>query len=222
MNVAPNETPNQEKVSQDKEMNFRALEARYQRQLEQERAGRLEAERIARELSDNKSKANDSDDDVEDAPYVDHKRLSKTMNKFGQNTQSEIQKAMEIAKDRAKEELKQEFWLESNPDFHEVLEKHAEQFAQRAPKLADTILRMPNNFERQKLVYQNIKEFGLDKPAAKESTIQEKVDANRRSPFYQPSGVANAPYATQGDFSKSGKENAFKKMQELNKRFSGR
>lgn len=221
MNVAGNETQLQEKVAQDKEMNFRALEARYQRELQQERAGRLEAERIAKEFTDQKTQTNE-EDEVDDAPYVDHKRLNKTLNKFGQNTQSEINKAMQIAKAAAKDELKQEMWLEGNPDFEHVLETYAEQFAKKAPNLAATILKMPNNFERQKLVYQNIKELGMDKPITKTQSIQEKIDSNKRGQFYQPSNVSSAPYSTQGDFSKSGKENAFNKMRELQSKFSGR
>ena len=80
---------------------------------------------------------------------------------------------------------------------------------------------MPEGFERQKLVYQNIKELGVDKPEQKQSTIQEKVDANRRSPFYQPTGVGTAPYATSGDFSQTGQKQAYAKMKELQARLRG-
>jgi hypothetical protein len=124
---------------------------------------------------------------------------------------------MEHAKTAAKEELKQEMWLENNPDFYEVL-GNAEKFAQRSPKLAETILRMPEGFERQKLVYQNIKELGLHKPETKAPSIQDKIDANKRSPYYQPSGVGTAPYASAGDFSAVGQKNAYDKMQELKSR----
>jgi hypothetical protein len=121
---------------------------------------------------------------------------------------------MEYAKNNAKEELRQEMWLENNPDFYDIL-NHAQRFAERAPKLAESILRMPEGFERQKLVYQNIKALGLDQPEKKQQSIQEKIDSNRKSPYYQPSGVGSAPYASQGDFSESGKKNAYDKLQEL-------
>lgn len=196
----------------DKELNFRALEAKYQRQLEQERS---EKERLSRELDQRNRQVEVEEEDSE--PYVDHKKLEKKLSKFGQNTQSEIQKAMEMAKMSAKEELKQEMWLENNPDFYQTLQ-HAEAFAQRAPKLAETILRMPDNFERQKLVYQNIKELGIDKPKTQEPSIQEKIDANRRSPYYQASSVSNAPSAMQGDFSEQGQKQAYAKMQEMKNR----
>jgi hypothetical protein len=194
----------------DKELNFRALEAK----LAQERAARIDAEKRAQELI---NKASEKEDEPEDEPYVDHKRLDKRLQKFGQSTQSDIQKAMEQAKIAAKEELKQEIWLENNSDFYDVL-GHAEKFAKHAPKLAETILRMPEGFERQKLVYQNIKELGLDKADVKQPSIQEKIDANKRSPYYQPSGVGTAPYASAGDFSAVGQKSAYDKMQELKNR----
>jgi len=202
----------QDSKPSDKELNFRALEAKYQRQIEQERSARIEAERIAQEAISKKNHHDEDEDDSE--PYVDQKRLNKTLNRFGQNTQSDIQKAMETAKHAAKEELKQEMWLESNPDFYDVLQ-HAEKFAQRSPQLAQTILKMPEGFERQKLVYQSIKELGVDKPDQKQSSVQEKVDANKRSPYYQPSGVGSAPYAQVGDFSAGGQKQAYEKMKQL-------
>lgn len=212
-----NQSASQEQKPNDKEYNFRQLEAKYQRQLADEQAKRQEAERVAQEAM-NRSQQSDNDDEDDNEPYVDKKRLSKTLNKFGQNTQSEIQKAMEMAKQSAKEELKQEMWLEQNPDFFDTL-KHAEKFAQKAPRLAASILRMPDGFERQKLVYENIKMLGVDKPEQRQSTTQEKIDANRRSPYYQPSGVGSAPYnAGMGDFSPAGQKNAYDKLQELKNR----
>ncbi len=213
-NSTPSAQQNENRPN-DKELNFRALEARYQKQLEMERA---EKERLAKELEEKQRYASrNDDDDDDDEPYVVKKKLEKKFDKFGQNTQAEIQKAMEVAKRAAKEELKQELWLENNPDFYDVL-KHADKFAEKAPRLAETILRMPEGFERQKLVYENIKQLGINNPAPKEPSIQEKIDANRRSPYYQPSGVGSAPYASQGDYSNSGQKQAYDKMQELKAR----
>lgn len=195
----------------DREINFRKQEAMFQRQLEQERQ---EKESLKKELELSKRQPQNQEEDDDSEPYVDHKKLNKKLSSFGQNTQSEIQKAMEIAKQSAKEELKQEMFLENNPDFYHVLEK-ADDLMTRAPKLAENILKMPNNFDRQKLVYQMMKELGVDKPPKEPSTIQSKIDANKRSPYYQPSGVGAAPYASQSDFSQSGQKNAYEKMQAL-------
>lgn len=200
----------QEQKESQKEINFRKQEAMYQRMLKEKEERLVELERQVQQRQNVSN--NDDDDDTE--PYVDQKKLNKTLSKFGQNTQSEIHKAMEMAKQKAKEELKEEMWLENNPDFYDILQ-HAEKFAQKAPKLAESILKMPEGFERQKLVYQNIKELGIDKPESKQPSIQSKIDANKKSPYYQPSGVGTAPYASVGDFSASGQKNAYEKMQQL-------
>lgn len=201
---------NTQQKPSDKELNFRALEQKYQKQLEVERAARLEAERIAQERS------RTQDEDHDDEPYVDHRRLEKKLAKFGekakQETQSEIKNAVQTA---LYEERKQN-WLKNNNDFYDVMQ-HAERFAAKDPELAETILEMPDTFERQKLVYKNIKALGLHKPEQKAPSIQEKIDSNRRSPYYQPSGVGTAPYASQGDFSPSGQKQAYDKLQELKK-----
>lgn len=204
----------QENKSNDKEINFRALEARYQRELDKVNS---EKERLIQELELKSKTQAEPEYEDDNEPYVDHKKLNKTLAKLGQSTQSEIQKAMQMAKQTAKEELKQEIWLENNPDFYEVL-KYAEKFAQRSPKLAENILKMPEGFERQKLVYQTIKELGIDRPEVKQSSIQEKIDSNRRSPFYQPTGIGTSPYSSSGDFSQNGQKNAYDKMQELKAR----
>ncbi len=57
--------------------------------------------------------------------------------------------------------------------------------------------------------------MGIDKPVQKESSIQEKIDANKRSPYYNPSSVGSSPYAVTGDFSANGQKQAYAKLQEL-------
>lgn len=207
------ENPIQENKPSDKELNFRMLEAKYEKQLAQERQARIEAERIAQERT-KMQQVEDDDDDSE--PYVDKKKLDKKLAKFGENqkqqTQTEIQRAVHTA---LNEERKQN-WIKNNPDFYDTLQ-HAEKLAQKDPDLAESILEMPEGFERQKLVYKNIKALGLHKPEAKQPSIQDKIDANRKSPYYQPSSVGTAPYQSAGDFSQGGQEQAYKKMQELKK-----
>jgi actin-related protein len=196
----------------DKELNFRALERKFDTRLQEIEAEKRKLELRIEELSSQKQ----ADDDDDDEPYVDKKKLNKVLQSHGNATKSEIQRAMEQVKYSAKEELKQEMWLENNPDFYDTL-KHAERFAQKAPKLAETILKMPEGFERQKLVYQNIKALGIDQPEQKIPSIQEKIDANRRSAYYQPTGIASPGYSHAGDFSPSGQKAAYDKLQELKK-----
>lgn len=201
----------------DKEKNFRALEAKYQRQLSQEREARLEAERIAQEALQKKQLLQNDDDDDDSEPYVDKRKLQKTLNKFGEQNKQQTQAEIRQAVQQAIEEERNNTWLKNNPDFEDVM-AHAEKIYNVDPELADTILKMPNNFDRQKLVYKNIKALGLDKPPQKPSSIQDKIDANKRSPYYQSSGVGAAPYHSTSDFSSSGQKQAYEKMQELKDR----
>jgi len=193
----------------DKELNFRKQQQMYERML-QEREQRIAELEQAKKIPEP-----EEEDDTSD-PYVDHKKLNKKLAKAGQATQSEIQKAMQYAKEAAKEELKQELWLDQNPDFYDVL-KLADDFAKKAPDLAKGILRMPEGFDRQKLVYHNIKAMGIDKPEQKPLSINEKIEANKKSPYYQPSGMSSAPYNASGDFSDAGKKAAHDKLQQLKK-----
>lgn len=206
--VQVHNTQSQDAKPSDKELNFRRQEAMYQKMLAEKDARISEIER------QNQARQMPPEDEDDDEPYVNKKSLNKQLNKFGQQakqeTQSEIQRAVQTA---LSEERKQN-WLKNNADFYDVLQ-HAETFAQHDPELAETILEMPEGFERQKLVYKNIKALGLHKPKVQETTIQQKVDANRRSPYYQPSGVSNAPYSTVSDYSPSGQKNAYEQMQKL-------
>ena len=209
----PQPTATQENKPSDKELNFRMLEQKYQKELAQERAARLEAERIAQE----RSNAALQDADNDDEPYVDRKKLDKTLQRFGeksrQDTQTEIQKAVQIAL----QEERRGNWLKNNADFYEVLQ-HADKFAQKDPELAESILEMPEGFERQKLVYKSIKAMGLHRPDVKQPSIQDTIDAKRRGPYYQPSGVGAAPYESAGNFSPDGQKQSYQKMQELKNR----
>jgi len=218
MTIPTNDNESQEKQDEllkQKELNFKSLKAGYERQLEKERQ---EKEQLMQELQKRQVPTPTDDDEDYSDPYVDHRRLKKEQAKFGQQirqeTQSEIQKAVQMALEKER----QDNWIKQNPDFYETMNNHSERFAQSNPLLADTILKMPEGFERQKLVYANIKALGFDKPIAKEPSIQEKIDANRRAPYYQPSGESSSPYGNVGDFSQSGQKQAFDKMQELKKR----
>ncbi len=205
-----------ENKQNDKEFNFRQLEAKYQRQLEQERAARLEAEKVAQEALVSKQQSDQQDEESSD-PYVDHKKLNRTLSSFEKRMEEKIEKrAKEISRQEQTEERKQN-WLKNNPDFYQVLQ-HAEKFAQKDPELAEAILEMPEGFERQKLVYKNIKALGVHLPESKQPSIQDKINSNQNNLYYQPSGIASSPYQNAGDYSDAGKKQAYDKMKEMQKR----
>jgi len=206
--VSPQEQPN------SKELNFRRLEERYERQLAQERA---EKERLAQELAQRQHQIQDDDDDKDDEPYVDKKKLEKKLQRFGQQAKAETQTEIQKAVYTALQEERKQTWLKQNSDFYDVLQ-HAEAFADQDPELAETILQMPEGFERQKLVYKTIKNMGLHKPKQPAPSIQDTIDANRKGHFYQPSGVGSTPYSSQSDFSPAGQKSAYEKMMQYKSR----
>ena len=209
---------NQEQKASDKEINF----ARVRKQLEEERAARMAVEERAKELERlfHEKQKHDVDDEGSDEPYVDHRRLEKRIAKFEQKSKQETQQEIKNAVDRALSEERKNQWLKANSDFYEIM-GHAQTFADRDPELAETILQMPDNFERQKLVYKNIKALNLHKKEDPKSNVQDKIDQNRRSPYYQPSGIGTAPYAGFSigkEVSEVEGQAAYKKLQELKSR----
>lgn len=214
------ENQNQSSTQQnDKEFNFRKLEEKYERQLAQERNARLEMEKEIQRLSqEQKQTIQQEDDDSE--PYVDQKRLKKTLSAFEKNLEEKIDRKAEEKARILLEEKDKNVWLEENNDFYDVMQ-HAEKLALRSPQLAKSILNMPDGFERQKLVYSNIKAMNLHQPEPKQSSVQEKIDSNRKSPYYASPVSGTPPYAQVGDFSVSGQKNAYEKMKELQKRLTG-
>lgn len=205
----------EEKKQSDKEHNFRQMEQKYQRELAQERARNQEMERQLQE----KAKVV-VDDDEDDEPYVAPKKLEKKLAKFEEKTSKKTSEEIKQAVSMALQEERNNNWLNSNSDFDEIMsEQNVQKFIQNHKSLADSIARMPPGFEREKLVYANIKELGVHKPPMKQASIQDKIDANRQSPYYQPSGMGTAPYSNSSDFSDTGKKQAYEKMQKLKSKY---
>ena len=200
----------------DQEVNLVKQRKMYERQLEQERQARLQLEQRLSEIEKARIShpIEEEDDDAE--PYVDRRRLAKTTHKVKQEIKQETQQDIQRAIQQAIENDRIERYLESNPDFKETLDTHADKLAHLSPSLAKSILAMPDTFERQKLVYESIKLLGLNKPKQAESSIQQKVDQNRRAPF-QPFGVGASPYGIANGGFNIGREegkNLYQQMQD--------
>jgi len=211
---------NQEQKQNDKEINFRmqekALREKFERDLAQERA---EKEKLMQELQQRQQPVHE-DEPSDEEPYVDHKRLSKTLSSFEKKLEEKIERKAEEKARQLMDAERSESWLRNNPDFYEVMQ-HAEKFALKDPDLAESILSMPDTFERKKLVYKNIKALGIHKPEQKAPSVQETIDAKKKSPYYQPSEMGTAPYGNTGDFSKTGQKAAYDRMKELQSRLRG-
>src|SRR5689334_19308740 len=108
--IQDNQSP--ESKQGDKELNFRALEARYKQQLEQERQARMEAERKVEEAL---KRREPQDDDDDDEPYVDKKKLNKTLAKFGEQTKQQTQNEIQKEVHKALTEERRQNWVKNNP-----------------------------------------------------------------------------------------------------------
>lgn len=162
---------------------------------------------------------NNDDDEPSDEPYVDEKRLNRKLAKFEERFDKKVDEKAEAKARSLLEQERQSNFLKQNPDFHQILNQDLiTKFAEKHPEIAEPMLEMPDNFARQKLLYQNIKALGLNREPEKAPSIQDTINKNRKSPFYQPSGIGNAPYAATGDFSDAGQKSAYDKMQDLKRR----
>jgi len=223
MSELPQDNPvNAEVKTDDSEKNLVKQRRYYEKQIEERESEKTlllkrieQAEKVAQESLAHQQKSDD--DDSSDEPYVDHKKLKKELAKVVNQTATETDTRIQTAVNRALSEERQKQWMKNNPDFYEIMQ-YAQAFHDKDPELAETILEMPEGFERQKLVYKNIKALGLHKKEEPKINIQDKIDQNRRSPSYQPSGVGAAPYASAGDFTPTGQKTAYQKMQELKNR----
>jgi hypothetical protein len=196
MTVNPETAPAVAQPS-DKELNFRKQEEMFNRKLDQEKMARQQAEERLSQLErmvQNKGKADEDEDEPSDEPYVDHRRLQKAQARMEKKIVGETDNRINQAVQTALANERRQMWLETNSDFKDIME-HAQTFADRYPKMAKSILNMPEGFERQQLVYDAIKDLGLHKKEEPKSNIQATIDQNKRTPFYHPSGIGTAPYA---------------------------
>lgn len=199
----------------DKEMNF----ARLRQQVDQEKQARMHAEQRLAQLEQERAQPRQEDDsDTDDVEaYVDRKALRKEISKGKEEIRREFKTAVQQEAKVLIDQERQNSFLKQNSDFHQILNPELiQKFAEKYPDVAEPMLEMPDTFARQKLLYQNIKALGLHRPPVEQKPIQETVDKNRRSPYYQPSMAGNTPpYAAAGDYSDAGQKNAYAKMKDL-------
>jgi hypothetical protein len=197
----------------DREFNFEQI--RKQLSSEREEKEKL-IQRVAElERSMQQSKVAPDEDEKYDEPYVDERHLNKKLSKFEQKMQQQFEAA---AEQKAKQLLDQErknAFLKNNPDFSQILNPDLiQKFADKYPDMAEQMLELPDGFARQKLLYQNIKALGLNKKE-EERSVQKKIEENKKSPYYQSTGLPSPAYSGGGDFSESGQKSAYLKLQEL-------
>lgn len=190
------------------------------KQLDQERNEKIKLQERIEALERAHKPPKVEDDEESDEPYIDQKTFTKKLSKFGAEQEQRIDKLAEEKVRVLLEAEKQQEYVRKNSDFNQILsQENIQRFANEQPAMAERMLKMPDNFDRQALLYEQIKALQSTKKAVEEkSAIQQRIDQNRKTPFYQPSGMGASPYAAAGDFSPAGQKSAYDKVQELKSR----
>lgn len=193
------------------EINFAKLRKKLEAEIQEKEALKLKTvqlEKEREELLRGRNVASEDDDD--DEPYIDKRKLKKELSRHGEEFEKRVEKKVQ----EALEEERRATYLKENNDFNDILsEDGLKGFVESHPNLANAILRMPDGFERQKLVYENIKALKKLKEASFKPSIQDTIEANRRSPYYKGPTSATPPFGGQID-----PKAAYNKMQELKSR----
>lgn len=212
------QTEENNKEEKDKAYNFRQLEEKHQREMIQMKSHIQQIQSEYENKLNQMMKVNQpapQDDDDDDDPYIDNKKFTKKLSEFEKKLDERFDKKVDSRAKQLLQEDKKNSWINNNPDFYDTLNNYSSKFAEMKPNLAESILQMPEGFERQKLVYHYIKDLGLQNPP--EENVQDKIN-NRPGHSYQPTGINSSPHNFSGDFSKKGQKDAYDRLKELQSR----
>lgn len=211
-NTAPTEKTPQQSFA---EMRQIIDETRKEKAQMQQKIAKLEE--MAEKASERKAApAPVVDDEETNDPYVDNRTLNRKLQRMQEDFEKKMdQKAEEKAKTMIAGE-RRDAYLRQNSDFRKIMESDlVQKFAEKHPEVAESILAMPESFERQKLVYSNIKALGLHKEEEPKVPIQQQIDHRKKNYYYIPGQVGSAPYAAVADYSPASQKLAFQKMRAL-------
>lgn len=208
----------------DKEYNFARLRQEKERAIataEQAIADRQRLEAEVEKIRGQQSKMQvselDDEDGVDDEPYINRKGLKRVLSKLDQSIESKIdERAQAIAKKILDEERQRNFVFQLKSEYRDfgdvVTAETLERLDKTNPRMAATIDRMPDGYEKGQMVYETIKTLGLHKKP--EASVKEKVEQNMRNPYYHPSTAGQGATAM-GDFTPAGQKAAYDKVQAL-------
>jgi hypothetical protein len=210
----------QSSATNDKEHNLGIL----RKQIEQERLSKMEMERkiemLSQEVEEARRIREEASDPVDDnEPYIDHKLLDKKLSALKKEFVKDIDKRAEEKARAILNEERRTNYLDANRDYNDTMSMdNLRKFSEKYPDVARCILHMPEGFERDRLVYENMKALGITRKEEAKPPIQQTIDNNRKNIFYQPGTVGAPPFAMQGDFSPTGQKAAYAKIKELKAR----
>lgn len=220
--VANPQNPVADEKPSNREENLRNLVKKAERaemERDQERAEKAQLLQRMQELEARMNQSNSSDDlELEDEGYIETRKLKKVLARFEQKIDQKMDQKTEQNARRLLDEERQRssiYHLKTEyRDFDQVMtEDTVNRFAEKHPGMANTIMKIPDEYERKKMAYEAIKTLGLHEKKS-ETPIQERVDRNQKNLYFTPSGVGTSSHPA-GDFSKSGQKAAYEKMKSL-------
>jgi hypothetical protein len=205
-------------VDTSKDYNFAQVRKQLQESTRAAEQAKREAEQAKQELEALKRGRDEQEDyDSSSEPYVEHRTLDKRIKKLEENFEKKIERQAEMKARAIFEQHQQQTFLRNNPDFNEIMSPELlQKFGDKHPSIAESLMAMPDSFDRQKLVYENIKALGIHKPPEK-PPIQETIEKRRVSAYYQPTEASTPPYAANPDCSEAGQKAAYEKIQAIMK-----
>jgi hypothetical protein len=205
----------------DSEINFANLRKKAEKlekeaQFEREQRIRLEStlEMMRSQPAPQKKEPVEEEEEDDGEPYVVKKALDRKLTQHTNRLMKEIERKAEEKAMQLFEKQKQQNYLNEHRDFNEVLNPENLQYlVDNHPEVANSILEMPEGFARQKLAYQTLKAF--KQKEEKRASIQETINNNHKSLYYQPSQYGNPPSATTMDFTPQGRKQAYDAMKKM-------
>lgn len=201
------------KASGDKDYNFRRLEEEKNRSRENEIRLEMQNQMLQKELSEIKEylkpKEADPFEGIDDLIEPELKqRLEAKINKVSSNLE---RKAEEIAerkieeRERKKAEAEKSNFLQKlqkdYSDYDQVMsDQNIADFAKADPDTLKIVLALPDEYEKRRYLYSRIK----GQKAAKEPTVQDKVQKNLKNPYFVPSSAAPTSNAIDYDLNAPG------------------
>jgi hypothetical protein len=223
-NAQPEKAQSHEGLS-NKEFNFRKLEAAREADREARIRAEMQAEQMRNELREIKEmlqpKEQDPLDGVED--FVDPVRLKAKLEKERTRFTREAKEIAERTyEERKQKDEKANFFQRLRgqfSDYDEVMnETNLAHLQEEDPVFLDTVVKVPDEYERRLDTYKKIKSMQAKKPKLEErASIKEKVEENMRNPYFiQPS--SGNPSAVEFDIrSKSARDQAYQKLKAAQK-----
>lgn len=207
----------------NKELNFRRLEAERQKDREARLKAEWESQQLKQEIHNMKEMLKPKEKDPLDDEDIDPDLRSK-LQKIRERDRQELLKA---SRDIARQTFEEEKGRDKRENPIGVLRKEyadydqymndstIQELEQTHPEFTQALLNMSDDYERRKLAYNFVKKNKSQKPTV---SVQDKVKENQQNPYYTPAS-AGTPSAADFDIrSPAAREAAYRQLKANQKR----